>query len=236
MARVGETDFCAQFITNWISVLGVIAREHGLRGIALDVGANSGLFCTPLAGHFEKVVALEPNVERARFLERAVPANVEVICAGAGKVRGLASFTVPVRADGAVLHSLGSVAKSDVTEFHGNVIGGLQRKHIAVITIDDLVESIGRPIGLIKIDVEGLEQEVLEGAENSLAAHRPVLFMELETRHGGRPEVTYDYLGERGYECFASDHGKLSPCPTQAAFAEAMHGRDIYNFLFAPRD
>jgi hypothetical protein len=43
-------------------------------------------------------------------------------------------------------------------------------------TVDDLVEELGLPrIGFVKIDVEGYETQVLEGAARTIRASRPVL-------------------------------------------------------------
>ena len=53
---------------------------------------------------------------------------------------------------------------------------------------------------LIKIDVEGMEKQVLEGARNTIAMHRPCLFVE-----NNKPENSAELIGQifsMGYRCW----------------------------------
>jgi hypothetical protein len=58
------------------------------------------------------------------------------------------------------------------------------RIHTAVDTVDDWVdrEGLGR-VAFIKIDVEGFEPLVVEGARRVIDRDRPSLLMEIEDRH-----------------------------------------------------
>jgi FkbM family methyltransferase len=57
----------------------------------------------------------------------------------------------------------------------------------------------------VKIDVQGFELNVLEGAERTLAAHTPVLLIETPN------EAVTAFLGQRGYEHYALDGGRFHP-------------------------
>jgi hypothetical protein len=51
------------------------------------------------------------------------------------------------------------------------------------VTIDDVVDEVGaRSVSLIKIDVQGAEMLVLEGAKRTLRKMRPALFVEVDDR------------------------------------------------------
>ena len=55
---------------------------------------------------------------------------------------------------------------------------------VPAVTIDDLVAEAGaRSISLVKIDVQGAEMLVLEGAKRTLGEMRPALFVEVDDRN-----------------------------------------------------
>ena len=64
------------------------------------------------------------------------------------------------------------------------------------ITLDDMIEDYGDP-DLIKIDVEGMEKEVLEGAQSIILQHRPYLFVENDRKEKSKELVAY--IREMGY-------------------------------------
>lgn len=85
---------------------------------------------------------------------------------------------------------------------------GAESTWTAVLTIDLLATAIGRPICLIKVDVEGLEASVFEGANHILAdAHRPALCFELNPitlREAGRSTGDLTRM-LHGYELYYVD-------------------------------
>jgi len=71
---------------------------------------------------------------------------------------------------------------------------------VPVVTLDAALAGRRAP-SLVKCDVEGLELEVLRGAERTLRAARPTLLVEIEQRHQAAPiDATFAYLRELGYE------------------------------------
>jgi FkbM family methyltransferase len=87
-----------------------------------------------------------------------------------------------------------------------NTLAGLRDESAAVreidvpmVRLDDM--DLPDP-AFIKIDVEGHELAVLEGAQALLARARPVLMMEMEDRHApGTRAVILDLLAGLGYTC-----------------------------------
>lgn len=87
-----------------------------------------------------------------------------------------------------------------------------------LVTLDSVWRSKGEPrIDLIKIDVEGAEEQVVSGSLELLAASHPVLI--LENKHG--PKVTgtstAKILEPLGYEFYTYNHflNKLAKIKTQ---------------------
>jgi FkbM family methyltransferase len=134
----------------------------------IEVGANIGTHTIPLARHLTpkgRLVALEAQPVAAMMLEANLALNaidwVEVHLAGGGRRAGVAS--VPA-IDYPNAGNLGGVS----------LVGAASEGQIKVESIDSLAM---RP-ALIKIDVEGMELDVLEGAAATVEAGRPVLYVE----------------------------------------------------------
>lgn len=86
-----------------------------------------------------------------------------------------------------------------------------ERPEVDRITIDTLA-AITRPPTAITIDVEGAELQVLLGARQVLAEHRPKVFLSLHpdfmAAYGDDPVEVLDLMEAAGYECtfIAEDH------------------------------
>lgn len=150
-----------------------LAEKAGC-GLFLDVGANIGayaLFAT-LIPTVERVVAFEANPETIDELKANIALNglaIEVQGKAVSSAPGTVSFGVVSKFSGA--NSVVDTSIHGQTAFHKEVT-------VEAITLDQMFpEPIGRPVAL-KIDVEGHEAQVLEGARAMLAANRAVIQME----------------------------------------------------------
>lgn len=132
------------------------------RGVAIDVGAHVGLLTRHLAERFDKVLAFEPNPETFACLRANTKhlANVETHNLAVGEVNG------PVAIDTAALANSGD----------RQIVPGAAA-NAEMITLDSLALQ---NVGLIKIDVQGYEAFVIEGAMTTLQTWRPMLIVEEE--------------------------------------------------------
>jgi FkbM family methyltransferase len=120
--------------------------------VVADVGANVGLYAVALArrvGATGRVIAYEPDAGNAELLRRNLALNdvegvVEVREAAVGSERGEIPF----------------LSDRQQSRFDP---GGTSR--VRVVTLDDELERVA----LLKIDVEGFEGAVLQGARSLLA-------------------------------------------------------------------
>ncbi|MDO9500070.1 FkbM family methyltransferase [Falsiroseomonas sp.] len=221
-----------------------VAREHA-RGEAelrlvpfladgsrasVDVGANRGVWSEVLRRHSLRVHAFEPNPKIFRLLRRAAGDGVTTHRIALSDRQGVAALMVPRGARG---------YSNQGASLNPEKIGVTAHRSVQVETrrLDDL--DLG-PVGFIKIDVEGHEMAVVDGAAETLRRDRPNLIIEIEEKHAHRP------IGEllalvctHGYDAFALDQGVLRrveqidlPARHSAAAGTARY---IFNWIFLPR-
>ncbi|MCA0249148.1 MAG: FkbM family methyltransferase [Proteobacteria bacterium] len=212
---------------------------------AIDVGANDGSYVHYLRRHAHKVVAFEPMPVLASALRKKFPG---------GEV---------------VIEQVALSDRADTVELHMPVVDGIVVTGCSTISIDasgtypatqainvsmDRLDTVykGRA-GFIKIDVEGHEQAVLDGALQTIRRCRPRVLVEIDDRlsPGGlaRARTYFDSLGYTGHYV---RKGKLEPISTfsveemqrpdrlpdlTAPLTERKRfGAYIYNFIFLPAE
>jgi FkbM family methyltransferase len=142
-----------------------------------DVGANLGIFAFAAAvraGPGGFVYAFEPDLEMAALMVRSMSAAIQneaevCVCPFAvGSREGEARFVVSgYRSAASALDGFGRFGRNKND----------RERAVPIQTIDSLARSLRAPT-LIKIDVEGAENLVLEGAEGVIRSCRPILLIE----------------------------------------------------------
>jgi FkbM family methyltransferase len=130
------------------------------KGVALDVGANVGLWTKDLCKHFNKVIAFEPVDKFRECLVRNVAAsNLEIKTCALGAEDTMINMIVTAENTG---HSHVDAAS------HGNGA-------IPMFRLDSLDLE---PFDYMKIDCEGYEYNILVGAEQTIKKYKPVVVVE----------------------------------------------------------
>jgi len=187
-------------------------------GIAVDAGANYGIFAYALSTIADRVVAFEPNPECARF--------ARWMLRGRAELHGLA-----LSDEGMVLHFAGNLKRTH-SQFRN-----MRTYPVEVRTLD----SFGlTDVRFIKADVEGSEREVLDGARETIARDRPVLLLELLSgTHADPGAYTAAICRDFGYDAYLVQHGeKIAALPAIAALGKnTSWGTPIEsrNVLFLPK-
>ncbi len=197
--------------------------------VCLDVGANLGLFTYFLSRYSPHVYAFEPNPIPLRVLRYVADKNVTVLQMALSDKTGEAELVVPKGRKG--WSSNGASIEYD--EGQGRVV------KVPGSRIDDLDY---KDIGFIKIDVEGHEKSVLEGAQETLARDRPNLFVENEFTHAGAGVTdVFDMMKALDYDGFAlidgvfSNISRLSLEEHQINAERGSQGSYVKNFIFIPK-
>lgn len=167
-------------------------------GVIMDIGANIGLHSLYLAHNFPKarVLAFEasPRIFKDLNLNSSLSKcnNLDVINLALGERLGEMGFYEP-SGKGIENRGLGSFNKKNVPADFTEVI-------VPVSTVDSVVAEkleAGVKVTMMKIDVQGHECKVLEGANCCLSEHRPVVFMELEMTNFKTPMKALDEFEAR---------------------------------------
>ena len=190
--------------------------------VVYDVGAHLGsltLGAARLVGASGRVVAFEAdpqNIERLRenILRNHLESCMQVVHA--------AVWSHP--AETGIAFRRGSIEMSHggvEADGHRPVLGNGQLISVPVTTLDDFLARGGLPPRLIKIDVEGGEYEVLRGAPNLFASHRPLLIVEIH--HQAAAEKIRLWLEKVHYSAEWRVPEEQFPCCVIAWPAEHSH-------------
>ena len=214
--------------------LTAVFRRYCRPGMTVvDVGANLGyysLLAARLVGSSGRVVAFEPNSENCRLLLSSVRlgevANVELIPVACDRATGWAYYSTHVGSNG------GLIDAGDVLHRPGVVI--------PTFRLDDVVTG---PVDFLKLDVEGAEGRVVQGATRVLERERPVVTTELKEEMLERVSdmSLADYLGyfeELGYTPAMLDKvtGEERAFPSMAALLDTWEVKDeLRDVLLVPR-
>jgi FkbM family methyltransferase len=162
---------------------------------AVDVGAHFGMWTHALAQRFRHVHAFEPLPRLADVLRGPQRANVSVHEVALSRTRGEATLRMPVAALG---HERPDGRSPLASLFDPN--GAMVEVQVARTRLDDygLAE-----VGFMRIDAEGQELDVLDGAQAARERARPALVIEVGAEDRDRTTAHLArQLGALGYRAF----------------------------------
>ena len=156
-----------------------------------DIGANLGFYSVLFAqqtGPQGRVVAFEPARRIFSKLCATIARNdLEQVIAlnlGCGSASG----------EGVLRQLSRSTGNASL------VSGKADGEEVLIRPLDEIPEARKHPPQLIKIDVEGYESEVLDGARSIIGEHRPVLYIELCGEYLASSERSIALLSDLGYD------------------------------------
>lgn len=218
--------------------LGLIHQFAGRSRRAIDVGANVGLYSYEFSRYFKAVESFEPNPSASRGLRGCGLPNLTLHDMALSNSTGEATLVVPLfggQAESA-LGSLEPAAGDASVALLPDGACGTQEVRVQLRTLDSFDFD---DVDLIKIDVEGHEMEVVEGALATLARCRPTLMVEIEQRHHPKRTLAeiFARFRELDYEGQFFLDGRFRPL-AEFAWPEMQSGdplsrQYVNNFFFS---
>lgn len=171
--------------------------------VTVDVGANCGLYTRELARLSRRVHAFEPSRQMADILRHTSAENVEVHEIALSDREGEADLLIPQGEQGSV-HGLASLEPQLALSAKSCVA-----LHVPLARLDAVIQD---DVAFVKIDVEGHELNVLNGAVALLERSQPVFLVEAEDRHrAAATESVFEFFRSKDYRGFFIEDGDVVP-------------------------
>lgn len=221
-ARVGEFDHLLQFIDP--------------AAISVDVGANYGQYAVKLAAQSRQCVVIEPIQELA-WLEQTLPPNCTFYNVAAGAADGQGTLSIPV------IEGEPQFALATFGDYFADQEALLQETPIRAL--DSLLQECcpDERVGFIKIDVEGEETAVIQGAAQTIARWQPNIQVEIwqdRVPAGAAMFAALDYRGFFFFDGRLFDIGRFDPAlhaaPQNGVELSEQYDPNLFvnNFFFVP--
>ena len=158
------------------------------KGTFIDVGAHIGRFSNLIAKRDWNVVSFEPLRTNFKALENNI------------KINGLQKNATLFNA------GLGNENREETMYFNKKELGeasvsqkeGDSRDTVKILRFDDLYKDLQiRDLCITKVDVEGFEEQVLEGMHEFVKSEKPLFVIELWTEKS--PKLV-EFLKSQGYK------------------------------------
>jgi FkbM family methyltransferase len=216
-----ELYYSGRFETPEIEFLHNIVLKNREAPIILDIGANIGVHTIAFAkmGNQSIVHAFEPSPHTREILSYNIIKNEE-----RNKIV-VHPFAVSNSSGKSLFYQTDDDAYSSLKDTKRKKI--IETVEVELITIDKFVSQFAiSKIDLIKIDVEGLENEVIQGGLQAFRQFRPDIIIEIYRGSNSNPdpELTIKTLVEQGYKAYVFENGWPKPF--------SYHSDKNYNYFF----
>ena len=200
--------------------------------IVVDIGANVGNFtrsCVKQKNRAGLILAVEPShyvFPILKFWSKVwSQKNLSIICRKniLSETSGTSNLHTPVKNSGSLRVGLAYTGQQKHPEVYSETVHSLR--------LDDLLTAEGiTKVDLVKIDVEGAEENVVNGAPLLLNQIRPIWYLELDDSRassmGNSSERLFKLMIDAGYKAYWLDSN------LNLTHVLSLQGDD--NYLFIP--
>lgn len=188
-------------------------------GLFIDVGAHLGVWSFWLARKTQPVWAFEPNPVLASILKRSQIPNTTVFDFGLGAFDGFAELKVPI------IRGLARPGNGTVTDFRIVEENSVLSSKVSLRKLDGLATD---KVAAMKIDCEGGEVDVIDGAREVIARDLPLIILEMHHDRTQDFERVLEKLPLSEYSVQYLDSGTLHPFQWQG------RPQSVENLIFLP--
>jgi len=173
--------------------------KKGMR--VIDIGANIGYYAlceAKMVGGEGKVFAIEPEPKNFKALNKNISlnnySNIRTFQCAVGDKSGKTPFYI---SDKSNWHTAGKLKESRNIKI-------IDQIEIDMVTLDDFAKN-REPINFVRMDVEGFEPFILDGAKNLLSQNSPMkLFIEIHNpfikENGRNTEEMFNFLANLNFK------------------------------------
>lgn len=204
---IPETDTTVELLTR------ICRRSSTILDVGANVGRYSGYFSQYIAGD-AKIYAFEPGASAYALCSANTSKNSNIVCLNLalGDTDKTQYLHIPLDARNNPVSALGWTGGDQPS-------GSETVQAIETRSLDGLVNvgeiEIRSPL-FLKIDVEGAEMSVLQGAAKTISEFKPVLYFECELSHLERNDTAWqtiwEFLAIHGYIIVLEDKGLFHRC------------------------
>ena len=199
-------------------------NSFGSGELLYDIGANVGMYSIYAASKRIKVIAFEPESQNYAQLNRNIFLNqfqnqVTGLGIAVGKSSAIDHLFLSAFTVGGAVNNLGSSE-----DYNHQPMESAFKQGVLSISLDDLIEKYHLPIpNHIKIDVDGLESDIIFGAKKTLS-HPNIRSVLIELNDDlPKDDAVAAILMERGFVLKGKYH---------APMFDATKYKNIYNYIF----
>ena len=169
-----------------VQALGIVNEKSTVCDVGANIGNHTVYFACIMKA--ARVLSFEPQAHCYETLRRNIELN------------GLEKRTVIHNCLVGAENGSGQMERFNSRNLGGTAFSASKSGDVKLVTLDTSVPAKDlAKLDLIKIDVEGMQIEVLKGAKNILTKRKPAIWVELLQRDDAYEE-TAAYLAEFGYK------------------------------------
>lgn len=195
----------------------------------IDVGGNIGLWTKELCDLYNKIIFIEPSFDAIEIAKSQIKSKnvtyLNNLCLAENNKK-VSLYSPSIDSGQYTIHG---------NELYSNIL--MKEEDVLSITLDSLIdEANGCNDILIKIDTEGAEIDVLEGALNFIERYNPNIFVETHF-HMYFDQKRYDSiinkLKDIGYTISEFKNiDYLVPATIDRVITKNLTGKDLYNMHY----
>ncbi len=207
-----------------------LIKYLGDGGIAIDVGGNRGYYAYQMKQYFSGCHVFEPNPNTVKQLRAGLRGDAEVHAVALSDRHGESELRIPI------VSGVDTVGRATI-ESTNNLFE--QEYKTVCVPMQPLDDFTFEKVSLLKIDVEGHEMAVLNGAVKTIHDSSPTMIVESEERQcPGTVAEVFSFMHSNNYIGFYmldQTLYKLDLRLRDPENANTYQGQFINNFVFVKK-
>ena len=199
---------------------------------SIDVGVYRGVYSYEMSKYSEKVHSFEPNPIIFKYINKNLKKfikNIHLYNFALSNQNKTINLKIPIRNSNSNKEIFEEYYEMGKATIHNeNNFENYENFEIQTKKIDEF--SFDNKISFIKIDVEGHELEVIEGAKNTIKRDKPILLVEIEKQYTKKEVAeSINFINSLGYKSYFFNKKDLKS-------TTELNNLDLFNnFIFFPK-